>query len=58
MSDTKRDSRPTLWVHGTRARDLEQVAAYLNGDAHDQSKVQVLVSGHFYTLAEMFEESR
>lgn len=55
---TDRDPNPTLWVHGTPARDLEQVAGYLGGDAHDQSKVQVLIGGHFYNLADMVGHDR
>jgi hypothetical protein len=52
-TDPQRDPNPTIWLHGLPARDLDQVRAYLNGDAHDQSKVQVLVNGHFYNLADM-----
>jgi len=52
----KRDDNPTLWVHGLPARSLEQVASYLTGDSHDQSKVQVLVGGNFYNLSEMINE--
>lgn len=39
-----------LWVHGMQARSFEQVAGYLTGDAHDQSKVQVYVGGQFYDV--------
>ena len=52
----ERDPNPTIWIHGQPARDLDQVASYLNGDAHDQSKVQVLVGGNFYNLADMTNE--
>ena len=39
-----------IWVHGFPARDWEQVVQYINGDAHDRSKLQVLVDGKFYPL--------
>ena len=39
------DDDGALWVHGLPARSYEQVADYLNGDAHDRSKVQVMVGG-------------
>lgn len=29
-----------FWVHGTPARSLDQVLDFLDGDAHDVSKVQ------------------
>ncbi|MGZ4745702.1 MAG: hypothetical protein ACXVYY_01330 [Oryzihumus sp.] len=48
MSSPEKDG--TLWVHGLPARSYEQVAAYLTGNAHDQSKVQVYVGGQFYDV--------
>jgi len=42
--------KAVFWIHGFPARDMEQVAEYLSGDAHDQSKVQVLVDGKFYDV--------
>jgi hypothetical protein len=32
-----------IWVHGGKARDLQQVIGFLSGDAHDRSKVRILV---------------
>lgn len=40
----------TVFIHGSLARDWAQVAEYLSGDAHDRSKVQVLVNGRFYPV--------
>ena len=40
----------TFWVHGAPARSFEQVASYLTGDAHDRSKVQVVVNGEFHDV--------
>ena len=34
------ENEPGFWIHGSPARDLEQVESYLRGDAHDRSKVQ------------------
>lgn len=52
MSDAERvpTSVAVFWVHGMQARSFEQVAGYLTGDAHDQSKVQVYVDGEFYDV--------
>jgi hypothetical protein len=42
--------RAAIWIHGFPAKSWNQVVQYLDGDAHDQSKVQVLVGGKFYSL--------
>ena len=39
-----------FWVHGERARSLEQVERYLTGDSHDQSKVQWFDGVTFYSI--------
>lgn len=39
-----------IWVHGAPARSWEQVAEYVNGDAHARSKLQILVGGRFYPV--------
>jgi hypothetical protein len=45
-------SGAAFWVHGAPARDFDQVLEYLKGDVHDQSKVQIVIDGHFYGLDE------
>lgn len=37
-------------VHGSLARDPDQVRDYMHGDAHDRSKVQVLFEGKFHDV--------
>lgn len=44
------DNIAIVYVHGYPARDWEQVVEHLNGDAHAQSKVQVMVDGKFFDL--------
>lgn len=47
-----------FWIHGLRAKSIQQVKDYLDGDAHDRSKLQVFVYnedgdsryGRFYDL--------
>lgn len=48
MSTTPKPA--AVFVHGSAARSWAQVASYLLGDAHDRSKVQVLVNGQFLPL--------
>lgn len=40
---TEPDFAPQIFVHGTPASSFRQVASFIDGDAHDRSKVQ------FYT---------
>lgn len=39
-----------IWIHGFPAKSWEQVVEYATGDAHDRSKLQVLVDGKFKDL--------
>lgn len=41
---------PGFWVHGSPAYSLDQVLDFLNGDAHDVSKVQWFNGHHFFSL--------
>ena len=43
-------AKGSLWVHGMPARDLAQVEDFLNGDAHDQSKVQWFDGNRFHDI--------
>jgi hypothetical protein len=47
-----------VFLHGAQARSWEQVITYLRGDAHDRSKVQVLVNGGFHSLVLAEEPGR
>lgn len=39
-----------FWVHGSPARSLDEVLEFLNGDAHDVSKVQWFNGNRFFDL--------
>lgn len=41
---------PGFWVHGSPAYSLDQVLDFLNGDAHDVSKVQWFNGHRFFSL--------
>lgn len=46
----KRFGEAGFWLHGTPARSLDEVLDYLDGDAHDVSKVQWFNGSEFFDL--------
>lgn len=50
--------KAVLIVHGSVASSWKQVAGFLTGDAHDRSKVQVLVDGKFYDVSIDSEDTK
>ena len=42
---------PGFWVHGLSTDSLETVLSYLDGDAHDVSKVQWFNGSTFFDIA-------